>query len=134
MKHAELIARLEAAEVGSRELDAEIWAASVGYVLVSFDGAGWLYKMHPNDMQRHERTGYIPPYTTSLDAALVLAERVLPPETMWELNRKCIIDGKKFYLCEFDVPEWGPRVDTYGCARTPALALCIAILRAPDNK
>lgn len=137
-----LIARLEAAEVGSRELDAAICIAA-NYVgahqdftpenLRLADDAdeddSWLdYEVAGDDC-----TDTTPKLTTSLDAALALAERVLP---LW---------------CA--VAEWTPSNDhpsgNKGCAsvhllggggsgrvaaKTPALALCIAILRAKQGE
>ena len=117
----ELIARLEAAEAGSRELDAAVWAASNGYELFEHDGAGWRYRMKPDDIMRHERTGYISSYTTSLDAALALAERVVG-DREWMVEVKDRPLGRVHRACLGIV---GP---VY--ASTPALALCIAILKA----
>ena len=111
-----LITRLEEAAEGSRELDAAIWYAvhepDVDYpgirteqteqgpreVLTCELGSKWA-----DDVGR---------YTTSLDAALALAKRVLPG--VWA----------KAAL----YPSAGPV--SVGRARNPALALCIAILRA----
>lgn len=129
-----LIARLEAAEAGSRELDAAVWAASNGYELFEHDGAGWRYRMKPDDIMRHERTGYISPYTTSLDAALALAERVLPGWA-WNIERW----GKmtRITLNECDNEGWHRskhvRIE-YASERSPALALVIATLKAVSAK
>lgn len=119
-----LIALLEAAEAGSRELDAAVWAASNGYELFEHDGAGWRYRMKPDDIMRHERTGYISPYTTSIDAALALAERVLPG---WRKFVEVVGDGRGS-ACVFLAHEAIDR--PWFHAPTPALALCISILRA----
>lgn len=104
-QHAELIARLEAAEVGSRELDVCMWEVS----------DGWQNVHRP------------PCVTTSLDAALAMAERVLP-------GCRCIAerdhDGTGWACVR--ASEDSERFMTD--AATPALALCIAILRALDAK
>lgn len=72
-KHTELIARLEAAEVGSRELDAEVWDIEDDRPRWSFGDDFPIYKRDPDDSVAFDSP---PPYTTSLDAALALAERV----------------------------------------------------------
>ena len=119
----DLIARLEAATEGSRELDAEI-AALMGTAKpaehVMLDPKHW--EEHP---ERY------PPYTTSLDAALGLV-----PEEVF-LYR---LDGWHDEQCA----PWGWGVKLMGRTRelreaglilgqsrsTPALALCAAALRA----
>lgn len=105
----DLIKRLEAAEVGSRELDRAIWYA------VEFDSRG--------------EPSHAPKYTTSLDAALALADRVLPP------FRWCMYtqsgDGAKVLGADNDAEEgekW--RFQSEGSAKTVPLALVVAILRA----
>lgn len=124
----DLIERLEAAEAGSRELDAHVWAGVNGYELFEHDGAGWRYRMSSGDIMRHERTSYISPLTTSLDAALALAERVLPG---W-LRDTSEHETGRWYGCVTN-PKRNRRLlsgVSYAYAPTPALALCIAILRA----
>ena len=124
----DLITRLEEAAEGSRELDAAIWYAvhepDVDYpgirteqteqgpreVLTCELGSKWA-----DDVGR---------YTTSIDEAIALARRVLPGLYMWNV--------------EFDDEPTGTpasarvyaKTDGRGAAPTPALALCIAILRA----
>ncbi|MBB4799710.1 hypothetical protein HNP32_003470 [Brevundimonas bullata] len=120
----ELIARLEAAEVGSRELDAVVWAATNGYELVRFDGAGWLYKMHAEDIQRHERTGFIPGFSQSIDAALALADRIIPG---WWIELRRYSDGWYVKVA----PHSSKEADALqGFQKPAAIALCIAILKA----
>jgi len=64
-----------------------------------------------------------PKYTTSLDAAIALCERVLPEGT-WSVDfhraEKCYAGVRK--------DDWTPPVHGYGIS--PATALCIAILKA----
>ena len=99
-----LITRLEEAAEGCHLLDRELWAA------LEFDG-----RSSPADA---------PKYTTSIDEALALAQRVLPGLYMWNV--------------EFDDEPTGTpasarvyaKTDGRGAAPTPALALCIAILEA----
>lgn len=101
----ELVARLEAASVGSRDIDQLIDMA------FPTDGAPPGYRW---------ALDLIPRYTTSLDAALALAERVLPG-WHWGLSKTgaCLLDDKE---------ETEVRVNI--AHKAPALALCIAILKA----
>lgn len=124
-----LIEKLEGAEVGSRELDAYVWASVNGYELFEHDGAGWRYRMRPDDIMRHERTSYISPVTTSLDAALALAERVL--DQRGPININICLAGSAQVVID-SVGPCGP-VMAQVVARTPALALCAAILRAQSE-
>lgn len=99
----DLIKRLEEAETGSRELDLAIWS-SQGFI-------GTL----------GEKMGGV---TTSLDAALALAEWVLPG-WCWMIERH------KNGTATAGLHEWNAycEADQF-TANTPALALCIAIIRA----
>ena len=98
----DLITRLEEAAEGSRELDRAIWRE------LEFDSRG-------------EPT-LCPAYTTSLDAALALAERVLPGCLV-----SLFLHGNATASVEC---KTSGRVKTEGLATTPALALCLAILKA----
>jgi hypothetical protein len=118
-----LITRLEEAAEGSRELDAAIWYAvhepDVDYpgirteqteqgpreVLTCELGSKWA-----------DDVGHV---TTSLDAALALAERVLPG---WDFIVGRTNGGLTIHA------QVGPGEMQFG--NTPALALCAAILRA----
>jgi hypothetical protein len=62
----------------------------------------------------------------SLDAALALAERVLPGDLTWRIEK-----DSTFTAAFWSDPEYEP----IGSARsaTPALALCAAILRAQSE-
>jgi|GEM_PF-2567366 len=129
IKHTDLIEALEAAEVGSRELDARLWMA-----LVECDRM-WRYWAPVDENHGHGEPSpgalYYAPHcaqvfvtpevTTSLDAALALAERVLG-------NGPCNLHRN-------GPAEWGftyVDCDT-AYAATPALALCAAILRAREG-
>jgi hypothetical protein len=122
----DLLARLSVAEAGDRQSDSLIdralnlrpaWAAKDTSLLVCWEdgrvtmgpnGAGW----------------DAPRYTTCVTAALALAERVLP-------GCRCMVER------DFDGNGWAmvQRSGTFNAERvmtdgnTPALALCIAILR-----
>lgn len=127
-----LIARLEAAEAGSRELDGAVW-----------------YAIHEPDVQHGclhvEQTEQGPMevltcelgskyadcvgnYTTSLDAALALAERALPG---WGFFLRKDKDGCN---CGLLYPDAHFVTPGCGSSPTPALALVIAILRAKQGE
>lgn len=124
----ELIARLEAGEVGP-DLDASICVLlqyggpnSNGATNVRTDGdwEGDLLFEHGSD----ECCNPIPAVTTSLDAALALAERVLPG---WVWMVESHRDGRATaWLSEFNAYGEGEQV----LGNSPTLALCIAILKA----
>ena len=134
-KVAGLIEKLEKAEGPSRELDAQIWletspgvTRSVQHV-VSATGAWPPYDI---DETRDEtgRLITVPAYTASIDAAVALAERVLPG---WRI---CTEFGQNYSIAQFK-RGWGPaRTEYLGMATTEraddeiALALCLAILKA----
>jgi hypothetical protein len=78
-------------------------------------------------------------YTTSLDAALALAERVLPPDPDFSPQTPSV--GWKINLYRGMIPTdqrggWFANVRRHatdgfeGASESPALALCIAILKA----
>ena len=133
-----LITRLEEAAEGSRELDAHVEVA-VRAILAERSGlarehwANWT--VSPDFYVEDPHTAYRPePVTTSLDAALALAERVLPGWMFavagpWTNT----VVGRDFYCAEvvacteesgvgyLEVNELGNN------APTPAQARCIAI-------
>lgn len=127
-----LIERLEAAGEGSRELDAEVWMD-----LVECDRL-WRRWAPVDEHHGHgepqpgalyyaphcAQVFVTPEVTTSLDAALALAERVLPDLT--KINVWTYVRGKHHH-CEIETDE--DEFDALN-ASTPALALCIAILKA----
>jgi hypothetical protein len=124
---SDIIERLEKAEAGSRELDC--W---IGYIAdLQEDDMSWRDKIDRYGINHaitsaESRTNIwstvLPRYTTSVDAAISLAEKVLP--------------GSRFLM------GWGQTPDTLPWARvgkweegdatgpTLAIALCLAILKA----
>lgn len=122
-----LIARLEAAEVGSRELDAVVYdqlfprLTRDGKAVAGFPGR---WPFHPGSAHDEEVT-YV---TTSLDAALSLAERVLPGWPCWGVATD--IPGRIGAVLAKSNRDEG----VTGYAPTPAPALCIAILRAKQGE
>lgn len=125
----DLIAKLEDAEIGSRELDAEICLLLVP--TEAQPNGCWSYRPSKDRMvdSVHPR-----PVTTSLDAALALAERKVPG-MRWAVGYDgdcpCFaqmqnpIRSSEHFAHPFRLTEIG---------NTPALALCLAILRATGTK
>lgn len=120
------IDRLEAATEPSRELDAEI-APLVGWEESYIPGAGWVWR-GPGD---RNIPGPFPRFTSSIDAALTLVPEGFSVElgiytesqdtprsgSFARVNKYCMGDG----------PAW--EIDAEQAA-TPALAICIAALKA----
>lgn len=128
MKHAELLERLRVATEGDRDLDAEV-AVALGHV-IKWKTANYTMEQFPAIYWKapHPYAGMCEPcpaFTTSLDAAVALCERVLPG-WHWSLHQSQIAQ-----VCPCD--EYGSiieRLELEEFGRTPALALCIAILSA----
>ena len=114
-----LIEKLEGAEVGEVRLDVEI-AKSCGYYVPPGPMQGW----HDPD---GKHIGLPPRFSQSLDAALALAERVLPG---WEGE---IDFGRRGFACLHPEQPYPAHLEYNAEARTPALALCAAILRAQSE-
>lgn len=124
----DLIARLERATEGSRELDAEVWrevslpTEYFGSKIERVTYSNGDVVIDTEDGFRHFDTHDIPRFTLSLDAALSL---VPGGKWQWQIRqdpssyRAGIVGGK--------IPDM---VIHRGQAPTPALALCIAALRA----
>lgn len=118
-----LIEKLEGAEVGSRELDADV-ALQVGWTV------------HPGDnwIGPHAEIA-VPDYTTSLDDALALADRVLPGHD-WSLGHLPTSDDAdhqehhEFGCFFYAHPHVASRQDGLGHGATAPLAMVTAILRA----
>lgn len=109
----ELIARLEAATEGSRELDREIAEEALG-LITEWESVG--DKPQMSLMVRPlEKAGYLelPCFTTSLDAALTL-----------------VPEGKKWSVGTGPYYEATVGLSYHGNCPSSALALCIAALKA----
>lgn len=119
----DLIERLERAEAGDRNLDADISIAV-------FDSQVKRERQMLPSFVHHMGDGYwspIPPYTTSLDAIVALIGEKSPLRGPIHLD----IAGSGFCALEPTDPCGDP-VTAFG--NTPALALCIALLRALQSK
>jgi len=119
-----LIARLEAAEVGSRELGHDVLLA-LGWQRDQIGNFyGPIYQWSSPDRSPHLIRGdedTLPNPVLSLDAGLALAERLVE-RRLWNLWK-----SSSGYVASFEG-------DTYSRSSTPALALCIAILRAKQGE
>lgn len=106
---SDLITRLEAAKGPDQAIDWEL------HVLRGLEGVG-MYGAHPA-------------YTTSLDAALALAARVLPKHHV-----NGLVDRRHVLSCSDWMATLSPLepqdVGAHGFGPTPALAICIALCRA----
>lgn len=144
-----LIAKLEAANEGSRELDAEIWWACDRARAEGTYNTAALGMPKPFAADAPVPTcglgglvviGKAPHYTTSLDAALSLL-----PEG-WHVD--CLTTGdldvgsnnparKPRCLLRPNLKNddgWARHIDTATSAATPALALCIAALKSREAR
>ncbi len=118
----DLIARLEAAEVESTGFNDDV-LRSLGFVTKRYPMDSDTYWIVPGN-ERHPLPPWCDKITISIDAALALAERVLPGFT-WRVQRHS--SGM------FDAAFWSDPDDQYagyGRVVSPAVAICLAILRA----
>lgn len=142
---SELIARLEVATEGGPTLDACVDAARYGRTITSHDGPhedAIFYHLERYFYARPDGTPGMadaPPYTTSIDAALTL----VPEGCAWVVNWPAYKledhiggmgkfkyqSGKTFAGVRASFSSHlGSDYEAYGA--TPALALCIAALKA----
>jgi len=129
-----LIRKLSEAETGSRELDEEI-AKTIGLEVHS---PGWL--VTTSAMQDFPALAPIEPYTSSLDSAMTLVPKgwhtvslrysLNPAPTRQYCHAELQRDADSM---DRDMEDWEPFEIEAQNAYTPALALCIAALRARSN-
>lgn len=105
-----LITSLEQAGEGSRELDKLVALATT----------------HPYGVDAADWDGF-PAYTTSVDCALALAERVLPG---WFISLERYSDGWYATVCDHSTSQRRFQ----GSQKPAALALCLAILKATHQE
>ena len=125
----DIIAKLEAATEGSRELDCMIWCELNGKRYkehaTSHRGETHCFYTEPPKRTPHVETG-IPPWTQSIDAALTL----VPKGYDWIISNVNGHFGGTPYACVEDEMKISGLHTTRHFANTPVLALCIASLRA----
>ncbi|WPM80871.1 hypothetical protein R5W60_05330 [Brucella pseudintermedia] len=123
---SDLITRLSKLDAPDREVDAEIDVLFFGGETV-WKQANYTMEQFPASKRssKHHICGYayecVLAYTASVDAAIALAERVLPGWT-WTLWPNA---------AEIRHPTLR-MIDEVGSGSNPAIALCIAILRAKE--
>jgi hypothetical protein len=123
----DLIAKLEAATEGSRELDLEILTRVMGYRDIHGDGTMFdrgndgYWSLHGD-----EKNPPLPSPTTSLDAALTLVpEGWVAHLSFYSDHADCeLVKPTGRFLISGDTEVWANN------AKTGPLALCIAALRA----
>lgn len=119
-----LIERLEKADGPDRELDGSIHNRLFGteYVRSPRSVTGFLTSSENNGCPT------VPAYTASIDAAVALAERVLPG-SLYRIEK--LGDGSGLPTSKRGWATAGlPGEQEQAYAATPALAICIATLRA----
>ncbi len=126
---AALIARLKDAKEGIRELDCDVYEA----VDPNFP-KGVATRIEIVPAQPVFATGgytyaVAPPVTTDISAAVALCERFLPGRYWATEGHWSIEGGARGYGAQIDAGRFPIIIEN---AATPALALCLAILRAKD--
>ncbi len=111
----DIIAELEKAEAGSRELDRIIFELVKGR------------KRHISTFEQYESSEILPRYTVSIDAALIL----VPEGHEWETGSN--LENQKGWAKVGDNVWDECFEDIVVIAATPALALCIAALKASEQ-
>jgi len=139
--HSELVARLEGASEGSSELSAHVIKAALApehtWVEQSKFNGVWCIYERPEKPRIWEVSGSLrgASVTESIDAALALAERVLPGRAAGVSQQ--IHHGHWYAWLTLVGADGDPWTEAGANAPTPALALCAAILRAqpqPDGE
>lgn len=131
-----LIEKLEGAEAGYQDLSLEVNLALEGGEAISKITG---FTMEPYWAIRRPNAAYVGgfedgpnyPVTTSLDAALALAERVLTMGA-WDVGYTYNSD-RPYYARLVIVRDDEGQPEIYGRSAAPALALCAAILRAQSE-
>lgn len=130
-----LIQRVEAATGPDRELDAQLWLSlTPGATRKTTHVTHWL---RPYDIdETRDETGrliIVPAYTSSIDAAVALADRTLLSKS-WTLGQNVHHLHWSASINKLD-EEGRPDCMAYsGACRSPALALVAATLRALSQK
>lgn len=135
MTRAELIEKLEAADGPSCSLDAEIFRHMGEPLPKEFVGLPIKLKWQGDgtavvNVSEEFQVKFSPPaYTASLDAAVGLVELVLPGWD-WQLNAQGFAIICKEGVDAMYAGEGYSENEYIGSAKTLALALCIALLKA----
>lgn len=120
-----LLARVEAAAGPDRGLDCDIFCATAESPFVNYypdcvlaSLGGFAARVEIADIDK---------FTSSIDAAVALCERVLPGWTAWEIRSRA---GKSIFHAEVSRLVNGEEDIEAANSASPALALLAAILRA----
>lgn len=146
---AALIERIEAASGPGRELDAhisfligdhKIVSRSSGWAIFEapFEQGNWAAasgcKSYDDAISMLASFLSLPAYTTSIDAAVALVERMLPGQ-QWTLGQNI---HHRYWLCTLNVisgdPEGVTAMASSHAAPTPPLAVLAALLRALQHQ
>lgn len=131
----DLITRLSKLEGPDREVDAEIWllltpGATRKKLEVKSATNQWAPYIIDETRDETNRLITVPAYTASVDAAITLAERMLPGWT-WYLGFGLRMEGDMRAIAGA-YPNNHPDSCVKDDHPIPAIALCIAILRAKE--
>ena len=132
MENIDLIARLELAGQGFKELDVLI-ARVVGLPGIYEDNGDWFYELQLDDDGGPGEL--VPSYTTSLDAALALVPEGWADHGAlhWAAHDNGVLRSRARADLHHDISSGGsPRVNGYG--ETRALAVCVAALKARKSE
>ena len=123
MTHAEMITALEAATEPSRGLDAEI-ARAIGLAINESDPE-WVFE--PSYLEDgHLRLSSVQPFTSSIDAALTLLNKVGILLSLSDIGA----DGLPLAIVADPTREVESTFEGIGC--NLAISLCIAALKARE--
>lgn len=124
-----LIERISKLDAPDREVDAEIAMHLLGYTRVNrmekWPEAKPIWDFYEGEPLNSNGV-LIPKYTASVDAAIALAERVLPG---WGFFLRSDKDG---HNCGMVYPVHNFVTPGTESGATPAISMCIAILRATE--
>lgn len=119
--YADLIERVGKAEGADRNLDGAIY----WHLLEENRAERELWWVELQFAATPENGDWRKPYTSSLDAALSLVERKLPG-VHWSVSNAAVKPRANVWMPQPTRPIMGP----YSSGATPALAVCLALLRA----
>jgi hypothetical protein len=139
MKIPEIIEALEKAEGPSRGIDAEISMTALGMrmenKLADYPDEVPVFVVHDGNSSGSIEVMF-PRFTSSVDAALALHERVLPG-WFWRCGETPLFPKGWAYVSRTDASNCDKKdeaASSDGKAASPAIALCIATLKALQAK
>jgi len=128
--HAALVERLENATGPDRELDRDIGFAVGSWSIRNIDPHGNLIYVPSDDTYYADHPGSMyPAFTESVDAALALAEKVLPSMRTISTCDDTLAVSAKIWVYPNGLSNGGEFM-VEGMQQSLPLALCIAVLKA----